>query len=329
MSSILEERKEKMQKKGQGIVIYLLITFGVAWLNWLLAWIIAGSATTFQFSLLVLPAAFAPALASIVMRRWVTREGFADAGLRPHLKAQWRYYLIAYLWPLPVVALLLLLILLFGLARPDFSLQRGLALLQPGLHLPSSTIWLLHWVIPLGTTPILWGEEFGWQGYLLIRMRELFGSRPLLGVLLTGMIWGLWHIPLHVMGYFHDDHVLIDTILYVVTLILLFMVMSWLRFKTGSVWASSLAHASNNSFLGSLTLFLFLGGGNLTYDDIPGLIPLGILCGWIIFSGQLKPILAVQTHAGVGDDADCTAETVVASSHDQSRESFSQHLPRL
>ena len=36
--------------------------------------------------------ALAPAIASVVMRKWLTREGFADAGSRLNLR-QWRYYL--------------------------------------------------------------------------------------------------------------------------------------------------------------------------------------------------------------------------------------------
>jgi hypothetical protein len=60
---------------------------------------------------------------------------------------------------------------------------------------------------------------------------------------------------------------------------------------TGSVWSASLAHASTNSIGGSLTLLLFMGGPNwilVNYLGILGWIPLGALCAWIVFTGQLK-----------------------------------------
>ncbi len=38
-------------------------------------------------------------VAAFVARRWVTREGFADAGLWPNIRRSWPYYLFAWLWP--------------------------------------------------------------------------------------------------------------------------------------------------------------------------------------------------------------------------------------
>jgi membrane protease YdiL (CAAX protease family) len=39
-------------------------------------------------------------------------------------------------------------------------------------------------------TLVLWGEEFGWRGYLQLR---LFPQHPLLAAMATGVIWGIWH----------------------------------------------------------------------------------------------------------------------------------------
>lgn len=43
------------------------------------------------------------------------------------------------------------------------------------------------------------GEEWGWRGYLLPRLLKQFKTVPAL--LLGGLIWGLWHAPLTVMGH--------------------------------------------------------------------------------------------------------------------------------
>jgi uncharacterized protein len=46
------------------------------------------------------------------------------------------------------------------------------------------------------------GEEFGWTGYALPRLQMRYG--PLLGVLLIGVLWALWHLPLFVRPGFYS-----------------------------------------------------------------------------------------------------------------------------
>jgi membrane protease YdiL (CAAX protease family) len=78
-----------------------------------------------------------------------------------------------------------------GLGQPDFTLRRAVAALAPrsagSLPAIPACLWA---VIPvqllitaLLVTPILWGEEFGWRGYLQLR---LLGQRPLLAAIATG-----------------------------------------------------------------------------------------------------------------------------------------------
>jgi uncharacterized protein len=37
------------------------------------------------------------------------------------------------------------------------------------------------------------GEEIGWRGFALPRMQPLHG--PLVGSIILGLLWGLWHLP--------------------------------------------------------------------------------------------------------------------------------------
>jgi membrane protease YdiL (CAAX protease family) len=284
-----------MTGKTKGIVLYLVVAFGMAWVLWEIPLRFGLSPQSPLFQLAALPGAFAPAVAAIVVRKWVTREGFADAGLRLNLR-KWRYYLVAWLLPLPVTAVIVVLTVALGIGQPDFSLLRALRTLAPeGTSVPSSVPPGLLLVVPIQllvtallATPILWGEEFGWRGYLQVR---LLGQRPLLAAVTTGLIWGVWHYPVNLRGYNFPGHPVLGLVVFPVSTILLSIIFGWLRLRTGSVWAASLAHAATNAIGGSLITLLFAGGPDsifVGYLGLLGWLPLGALCAWIVFSGQLR-----------------------------------------
>lgn len=291
-----------MNQKTKGIAAYILITFVLAWVLWEIPLRLGLDILSPVFQYVALPGAFSPAIATIIVRKWITREGFADAGLRPNLSRSWRYYLVAWLLPLFVSAIILGLVLAFGVGRPDFSLQRAMASLSPGTEVPavSSYVWAL---IPIGllatalpATFLLWGEEFGWRGYLQIR---LFADRPLRAAVATGIIWGVWHYPLNLRGYNFPEHPLLGLLIFPISTVLLSIIFGWLRMRSGSVWTTSLAHAATNSVGGSLTVLLFLGGPDLlfvSYLGLLGWIPLGGVCLWLILTGRMKPAGQSEPH---------------------------------
>ncbi len=106
-----------MNSHRKGIIAYLLVAFGLAWAGFETIYRVKGLS---HFTVLVPTAlsAFAPAIACFVVRKWVTREGFADAGLRLHLR-KWPYYLVAWLLPVAVMACVVILAPIFhaGTAR--------------------------------------------------------------------------------------------------------------------------------------------------------------------------------------------------------------------
>src|SRR4051812_4396689 len=105
-----------MSSKTRGIVAYLALSFGGTWLWLFVAHQVMGLSALNP--LLQLPAFCVPAIAALVVRRWVTREGFVDAGLRLRLKTAWRYYLLAWLGPLVIAAVTMALAAALGWWRP-------------------------------------------------------------------------------------------------------------------------------------------------------------------------------------------------------------------
>ncbi len=284
-----------MSTRTKGILFFILIAFGLAWLLWEIPLRSGVPVSSPLFQFFLLPGAFAPALATIIVRKWVTHEGFADAGLRPHFRESWRYYVIALLLPLAVTAVITLLAMATGLGEPDFTFRRAVAQLAPGQEIPPvppATLLLVPLqllVTSIFAAPVLWGEEFGWRGYLQIR---LLAERPLLAAIATGVIWGVWHYPINLRGYNFPDHPILGLIVFPVSTTLVSVIFGWLMLKSKSVWVASLAHAATNSVGGSLLFLLFAGGADflyVSYLGILGWLPLGIICLWLVLTGRLKP----------------------------------------
>jgi membrane protease YdiL (CAAX protease family) len=231
--------------------------------------------------LVQLPFAFAPAIAALVVRRRVTREGFGDAGLRMQLRTCWRSYLIAWLAPLGLVVATCAVAAALGWWAPTTA---GLDAMVPGL--PGwAFVALLMLVVPL-LTPVYWGEEFGWTGYL--RPRILPGS-PLAATLATGVVWAVWHFPLAFVGYIHFDDVPLGLTIWTGSFLAQQVLLSWLRIRSGSIWPTSLAHAGNNMVLA------LLAGQLLEPLDDTALtllmaIPTAAAALWVVATGRLTTV---------------------------------------
>jgi membrane protease YdiL (CAAX protease family) len=280
-----------VSKATLGILVYLGITFVLAWVLWLIPMKMHIPPQSPSFQLAVAPGTFAPAVAAFIVRKWATGEGFGDAGLRFALD-RFPYYAFALLIPLVVVAAIMVLASALGVSTPDFTLKRGLAVLRPSLvHQttpPPLAVLVVNFLISsVLLTPLYLGEEFGWRGYLQIR---LLADRPALAAVATGLIWGVWHYPLVLLGYQYPDRPQLGLAVMPVSGVMLSIFFGWLQSATGSVWTPSLAHSATNILGGSLVALLYMGGPNwihVNYLGTLGWVPFGILCAWILLTGRL------------------------------------------
>jgi uncharacterized protein len=269
------QRRRDMTMRGKGILAFLLITFGMTWSIWGVAWLLGFLNTSVSGQIVVAVGAFAPALATLIVRKWITREGFADAGLRPNLVKKLPYYVFAWLWPLVGVGVVIAVASALGIA----PIKTDVA---PLLIVSALAGALL-------ATPLFFGEEFGWRGYLQLRIAS---GRPLRAAVVTGLIWGVYHYPVILVGFEGFENTLIGLIVFPVTTILLSIIFGWLRAKTGSVWVTCLAHSATNGVGGALLAYLYLGGGSFvltSYVGMLGWIPLGLLCLGLLVTGQFRP----------------------------------------
>jgi membrane protease YdiL (CAAX protease family) len=104
------------------------------------------------------------------------------------------------------------------------------------------------------------GEELGWRGYLL---KELKAQKFMTVSLITGIVWGLWHFPLILIGHNYPQYPIAGIGMMIIWCVLLSPVMSYITIKSKSVITASIFHGCLNAFAG-FVLFYIVGGNNLT-----------------------------------------------------------------
>jgi membrane protease YdiL (CAAX protease family) len=140
-----------------------------------------------------------------------------------------KFWLLPALFLMPISGLVTFGIL--SLLHEKISWQ---AALPPVMLVP---VGLLIWL--LGALP----EEYGWRGYALNLMQVRWGS--LHASLILGLLWGLWHLPLHFIP--GTTQFIIPVWEFIIQTITLTILYTWLYNSTGgSILITGLFHATGN-----------------------------------------------------------------------------------
>lgn len=118
--------------------------------------------------------------------------------------------------------------------KADLHVFQGNALIR-GLALPF--LFIISFV------PFL-GEEYGWRYFLQPALQERLGARK--GVVILGLIWGIWHLPLHFTLYSPKTPIL-SVISSLPACICSSVFLGFVYMKTKSVWSITAIHYVNNS----------------------------------------------------------------------------------
>jgi membrane protease YdiL (CAAX protease family) len=176
-------------------------------------------------------------IVAAVLMTWLTLGGGAVGQLlRRYLKwrVHWTWYLALLLMPAAAVLGVYLNAALTGVPA-DFGRVMADQLRPPRFS-------RLAFVLPFFITDLITnGEEIGWRGYVLPRLQAKHNA--LAAALITGVIWGLWHIPkfLTHWDWSYFALFLLDTIAKAVFL-------AWMYNGTGgSLLLVAMAHAAWNT----------------------------------------------------------------------------------
>lgn len=209
-------------------LVFLAITFGITYAyDFLVVYPIAQGTAPYASEFLspdlaymvaVALTMFFPAL-GVVLTRLVTREGFRNCVLKPR---PWRQSLpwFAVAWFGPLLFVIAGAVVYF-LAFPDdfdpnmtsfFAAQReaaaasgadGATLAAVDASAANPPLFALILLGQCAIAPALnlvttFGEEWGWRGYLMPKLATRLSIVPTM--LVTGIIWGLWHAPVVASG---------------------------------------------------------------------------------------------------------------------------------
>lgn len=112
--------------------------------------------------------------------------------------------------------------------------------------------WRGLFLLPLSfllSYPAFLGEEYGWRYFLQTALQERLGKRK--GVLVLGLLWGIWHLPLNLF-YYSPETSFYSVINQLIVCVCYSVFFGYVYMKTENIWAISMIHFINNSLVSVL-----------------------------------------------------------------------------
>ena len=213
-----------------------------------------------------------PAIAAIITRLFFYGPKFTDANLRfGKLSDYFRFWIAS----IGITALSYVFFTLLGGITWDFTGQVFLNRLAEQFAAAGQDI---NASLPPGFTPMMmlmiffiggltifnilpgiitgFGEEFGHRGFMF---PHLYRIKPWMGIIVGGLIWYVWHLPLALVlpqtAQYPLWQNLLNFIILAVGSICTFTYLAYVYVKSRSIWVTSLAHIAMNNSAASFSYF--------------------------------------------------------------------------
>ncbi len=300
MENKMMKNQPEMKKTIQRILLFTGIAYVLTYVLELVFVLPAAKANrttgNVLYSIMAAVAMMMPAIA-VLLTRWITKEGFSDHLLTFNMKKENRkFYLLA--WFLPAVLTFAgggLYFLIFP-GQFDWNMtyymetvsRTGTSVTLEALR--NTIISQLVTAVILG--PVMncitcFGEEWGWRGYLLPKLMKLMPKIP--AILLTGVIWGLWHIPYVIAGLNYGmeyaGYPYLGILLMTVFCVFVGIFLSYVTIRCNSCIPAIIAHGAVNA-IAAVGVYFTPDGGKLLFGPaitgLVGMIPVIITAVIII-----------------------------------------------
>ena len=138
-----------------------------------------------------------------------------------------------------------------GMARRIYGLPIPSVIYIPALLVMFIGVTVIG--VPLSGLAAVFGEEYGWRGFL---QSELIHLGKIKAVLLIGIIWGIWHFPVILRGVHTYPPTFWGLLLGLIFFILWGMVQGYAVIKTGSIWIAAFMHGVVNSVYSFMLVYV-------------------------------------------------------------------------
>ncbi len=268
------------------IFLFLILAFVFSWLIGGAVYLLDIDIKSITAVLMLIGYMFMPALAALLVQKVIYKEKM----VKP-LLISFKFNLF-FLWALLIPLILVFMATGIGFLFPGISFTPDMTgimdmyrdkmtpeqmdKMQQSIDaLPFHPVWIsiFQGLIAAATINAIagFGEELGWRGFLLTELKNISFFKA---SLIIGIIWGLWHAPIILMGHNYPQHPKWGVLYMTIFCTLYTFLFNYITIKAKSVIASSLMHGSINAFFG-ITLMLSLGGTDLN-TGITGLA--GFIC---------------------------------------------------
>ncbi|MTK09576.1 MAG: CPBP family intramembrane metalloprotease [Hungatella sp.] len=270
---------EKLAAKKR-LIIFIALTIILAWIVFLLVPICGLTYGNGASVVILTVAMFMPALSNL-LTRIITKEGFGNMYLRPHFKGHVKEYLLLYFGPTVLLVLsgALYFLIFPGSFDPELTTLKGMVASRGKQGLDVSTLLIVQVLILVFIGPIVniiptMGEELGWRGYLLPKLRIFLSDRSAL--IITGAIWGIWHLPVIVMGHNYGTgywgYPWLGILAMMVFCVVLGIIEGYISIKLESVIPAAMIHSTVNAGAALPIIFAKSGYNPLLGPAITGFI---------------------------------------------------------
>jgi len=225
------------QDAKRRIITYLIAVFALSTPFYIVS-IVANSspdgASSGLGDLAILGLMWMPAVAALVTTL-IAQRNIRGLGWAP---GKIKYLVLGYLLPIVYAGIAYGIVWVTGLGAYD-----GTAAAEKGGLAPFLANALTLGVLQAALLAL--GEEIGWRGLLVPQMARITTfSRT---ALITGLIWGLWHVPLILFGNYNAGTPWWFALLcFTVLIVGMNFAFTWLRLASGSIWPTVVMHASHN-----------------------------------------------------------------------------------
>ena len=250
----------------KNVKLYIAIAYGLIWGAGLVFYLSGTNVASFAGATQLLASfcMFIPLVATLICQKSIKEPLLRNVGISWKVNRWWFFGWL-------IVPLIPLLTILFT------HWTIGLSFNVPGVPLGFMNkpvgmvgITLLSGMVAGVTINALFafGEEIGWRGYLL---KQFEGKNFLTTSIIIGIIWGLWHAPLILLGHNYPQHPQWGVLMMVVMSIPLSFIIQYFRVKSGSVIVAAVMHGTFNALAGMAYIFIDMNNWNDLIDASCGL----------------------------------------------------------